>query len=175
MFWECIWVWCGVKPGKGEAKPRKGEASLWKTFLKICVHVHVGAYRIRPNFNSPTTWELQRVVGIWRRGPELSTAHRAKYRSRQAAASHLWAQGRAKGTRLLAHNVQHPALKMASKEVCACVCLCLTEVAHLAGQLCNRKPQGKNFFLISTCDQIPPWSIRLKCPCNFHPEGRKTY
>lgn len=54
------------------------------------------------------------------------------------------------------------------------VCVCLTEVEHLPGRLCNLIPQGENFFLISACDQILPWSIRLKCPCNFHPEERQT-
>lgn len=86
-----------------------------------------------------------------------------------------WSAGLAKGIRLLAQEVQHPALKIArGGRGGMCLCVCLTEVAHLAGQLCNLIPLGENFFPISACDQILPWSIRLKCPCNFYPEERHT-
>jgi hypothetical protein len=42
-------------------------------------------------------------------------------------------------------------------DVCVCVvCVCLPQVAHLAGRLCNVISKGEIFFLITACDQFLP-------------------
>lgn len=125
-----------------------------KTSLKMGVHACVAVYLLRPHASSPAKRLLQRVAGA------ADTA-RVQYstaggKPRAGAAFHLKSTGLANGIRLLAQEVPHPALKMAREEACAGVCVCLTEVAHLAGQLRHLIPQGENFFPISACDQILP-------------------
>ena len=144
-----------------------------KNSLKMCVPACVGAYPCRPSVTSPTKWELQRIVGFedTALSSTQSTWRKAKCRSCLPSQS----AGPAKGIRLLAQEASHPALKMAREEACTAVSVCLTRGAHLAGQLCNLTPQGESFFPTSNCDQILPWSTRLKCPCNFYPEERQIY
>lgn len=105
-----------------------------------------------------------------RQRPEFSTAHLGRAQGQLSSILGVWL---AKCIGLSACEVQYPALKNGQSGG-VCLCVCLTEVAHLAGHLCNLIPQGGNFFLISAYDQILPCGTRLKCPYNFSPEETNT-
>lgn len=142
----------------------------------MCVHACVGVYLVRPNFTSPTKWGLQSWRGLktWPWVQHSTAGGEPNAGAYGAAASHLGVQDLPKGLGGWPRRSNILLWRLPEEAGGVCLCVCLTEVAHLAGQLCNLIPLGENFFPISACDQILPWSIRLKCPCNFYLEERHT-